>query len=238
VTLIPSQVMFLSGNDFYYNFNIFTAAHCIEDATPSKLKILLGRHKLNDTSGSDWIEKSVAEINIHPEYWGKSKAGDADISLIKLSSSVQFSVAIQPICLPDANANVENLKGIVVGYGKSEGAGLFENTPRFIDSIATVGLLTCVLSDARYFNIVSERTFCAGGLGRAPCRGDSGGTFFIFDPALDSYVAYGIVSQSLIDQNDDCDVNKYAVYVSIPKYIPWIDTISKKLIMFTIFYII
>jgi Trypsin len=185
-----------------------------------KFHLFFGRYKLNDPSETSYVERTVSAAIIH-EDWGKDiHSRDGDIAVLTLSSSVQFTKFIQPACLPVKDANVFNVKGSVVGYGKSELTVLHENIPKFIE-IDSVDYYDCLVSNNAFGKLVSRNTFCAGGKGKSPCRGDSGGGYYVLDQNRKKWYAYGIVSAALIKE-EQCDPDHYVVFVAVSKYVDWI----------------
>lgn len=89
-----------------------------------------------------------------------------------MNKPVDYSHLIKPICLPQSDDVIgSGISGTVVGYGKSESPGFYENTPKHVE-IETVNIVDCLLSHSGFQSLVSERTFCAGGkYGRSPCKG-------------------------------------------------------------------
>jgi len=73
--------------------------------------------------------------------------------------------------------------------------------------------------------ISSGRTFCGGsGRGVGVCTGDSGSGLIVTDGT--AFYLRGIVSSSLLNAKRGCDVDSYAVFTDVTKYIDWINGIS------------
>lgn len=69
--------------------------------------------------------------------------------------------------------------------------------------------------------IASQRTFCGKGEnGGGPCLGDSGGGFFVKKDR--KWFLRGIVSASLLNSNNTCDVTKLSIFTNVPDYSNWI----------------
>ena len=104
---------------------LMTAAHCIR-SHESKRKVLVGQSVLN----SDTFETSRQLLNIdrveqHPKY--TNKTAYYDIGLIFTSEEIEFTEAVQPICLPLLpSQNSENYEGnlaLLAGWGQESEDG-------------------------------------------------------------------------------------------------------------------
>jgi hypothetical protein len=111
---------------------------------------------------------------MHPD-WGKSwdyptSRYDGDIAIVKFEA-IQLSSYVNQICLPQLGENVYGLEGTIFGYGYANvEAREPENIPRFVQ-IGSIDLLTCLFSDPSYVKLASNRSFCAGEVGKIPCIG-------------------------------------------------------------------
>jgi secreted trypsin-like serine protease len=169
----------------------------------------------------------VAEAFSHEDFGKNVGNHDADIAILRLSDPVTFTNRIQPICLPGLDEKIEEVAGTVVGYGQNLVADQHEDIPRFIEDIRTVDPLVCFFADSRYFHLASVRTFCAGGEGKGPCRGDSGGGFLMKSKRTGRWTIYGIVGASLYDPLfNTCDVDRYAVYTNVIHFLDWIRAVT------------
>ncbi|KAK7795961.1 hypothetical protein U0070_012799 [Myodes glareolus] len=71
--------------------------------------------------GSSWALKiPVADIIVHPKYWGRNFIR-SDIALLRLEASVTFNKYAQPICLPEQGFNLKvGTQCWVSGWGKTK----------------------------------------------------------------------------------------------------------------------
>lgn len=120
----------------------------------------MGKHNIKV-----WLKQSqlrdVQEIYVHPDY---SSPSDADIAIMLMSSPVQFSVTIKPICFWSEKEDLEvvvGVKGTVVGWGKDEQNNEFVEDARQLE-MPIVSTEVCLSSDHRFNLLASNRTFCAG----------------------------------------------------------------------------
>uniref|UniRef100_A0A2I3HJL9 Peptidase S1 domain-containing protein n=1 Tax=Nomascus leucogenys TaxID=61853 RepID=A0A2I3HJL9_NOMLE len=97
---------------------VITAAHCFKDNLnkPSLFSVLLGAWQLGNP-GSRSQKVGVAWVQPHPVYSWKEGAR-ADIALVRLERSIQFSERVLPICLPDASVHLPpNTHCWISGWG-------------------------------------------------------------------------------------------------------------------------
>ncbi|XP_072168051.1 uncharacterized protein [Diadema setosum] len=80
---------------------VLTAAHCVEEYYNFVVKAGSLSHEYEDSTDSAQY-RDVAEIFIHPNYDIPTLLGN-DVALLKLSSPLNFTDAVQPVCLPRAH---------------------------------------------------------------------------------------------------------------------------------------
>ena len=140
---------------------------------PSEIVVKIGKFDLSEKHERGSVISYPAGIFVHPDWKYWTQNFDSDIALIILENNVPTSDAIFPICLWDKTAkDLEQTKGTVVGWGKSEGSAAHENKPRQLElSIRTNE--ECFLKNPRFAAISSKNTFCAGGTNEfsGPCQG-------------------------------------------------------------------
>ncbi|KAJ8932159.1 hypothetical protein NQ314_014885, partial [Rhamnusium bicolor] len=147
--------------------HIVTAAHCVKTETkkyrPQELLIILGKlniQKWVPMNGEKMIEPE--SIHIHPDY--EPLSSDADIAVLVLSESVQFTKYIRPLCLWSGRSGINAVvgkEGTVVGWGKDENGDLITAEPRQTN-LPIVSQEQCLRSSYQFQYITSNRTFCAG----------------------------------------------------------------------------
>lgn len=161
----------LCGVSLLSSKHVVTAAHCIElPNEPHRYSVMLGRHNIADPRETGYQSRQITRLAIHPEYKNRQQRADADIAILKLKQAVEFNNFVQTVCLPQASIDYNNVKGVVVGYGKSESYLDHTTIPRKI-SVNAANLVTCLYSDPAYVQIASKRNFCAAGAGKSPCKG-------------------------------------------------------------------
>lgn len=144
---------------------ILTAAHCVNNVTLSRAKVVVGAHTLQDVVTLP--SYSVSEI-ITEEY--PSSGLKNDFALLKLSKNLSFAndSLARPICLTSESGPYDNL--FLTGWGKT-------NHSQFSQVMQEIHLdpiddLTC---SKKWPMFNSSRQLCAGESGRSACKGDSGG---------------------------------------------------------------
>lgn len=213
------------------NTHVITAAHCYWDGNESlsigTMVVSLGRDKLLNFEEAGSVNRYVGRYILHPDYSNNSQTnGDADLAIIILQNSVEYTTVIKPICLwsgPTSLQFVVNRLGIVVGWGRDEYGHKHVDRPRKINT-PIISQETCLRSKDQFIKLTSNRTFCAGSKdGTGPCNGDSGSALILYEYDVDRYFIRGIVSRSFRDKSImSCDLSQYVVYVDVAKYLDWI----------------
>lgn len=147
-----------------------------------------------------------------------------DLAVIKLSSLVETTDFVIPICLWRSKKEVTNFNqnnGIVPGWHLIEGGF---NTKKFTDIKMKVKSTTeCLLKNVNFQNLISSpKTFCAGRVsGSTICNGDSGSGITFNQNGL-AYFS-GIVSVGLIKTGQQtCDPDLYTIFTDVREFLDWI----------------
>jgi len=152
---------------------VLTAKHCVEGNGPKAFRVKLGVfNKLkNDEPGE--VIADVTEIHNHPTY---------NISLMKLSSPVEFTDHIIPICLPtqDEQLPAVGTNVFTVGWGNTK-------LPSSVDSNTLKQVAMPLVSDQKCEAAIKHKRFdsktelCIGfeNGNKTVCHGDSGGSALV-----------------------------------------------------------
>jgi len=154
---------------------VITAAHCIDQsARGRKHFIIAGMHDTRERESDTRQRVFVKRIHVHPNWDENRIANGNDIAILELSQSLEFTKAVQPICLP--SSRVEYREGdtfVVSGWGTLSEGGRGAKTLQ--------ELLVPLISESKCKSATRLRSMpgqmCAGYLegGKDSCQGDSGG---------------------------------------------------------------
>ncbi|MGE0086996.1 MAG: serine protease [Desulfococcaceae bacterium] len=203
---------------------VLTAAHCIVDdagqvMNHTDIEVLVGAHDLNNPSENQGIRERirVSAILKHENY--DSATTDNDIALLRLSKSVNTSLA--PVRLIDNQSlAVTGSLAKAIGWGNTSSTDEEKFLPLLQEvDVPVVSQATCA-SAMSSINNITDNMLCAGYSqgGKDSCKGDSGGPLVIFD--TDHWEQAGIVSwgAALCAQPDE-----YGVYTKVYNYLDWIN---------------
>ena len=155
--------------------SVLTAAHCLVNAKPDKLQVVVGRTALNQNRG---LLRSVSRRFIHPRYNGNGY----DAAVLKLSRPVK---GIKPIKLATAKQNNLEEPGHIL---TTAGWGVVKQRPGPFDirTFRMHEVSVPVVSDSRAkrayqsqgLKYLPSLQVAAGKKGNGACFGDSGGPLF------------------------------------------------------------
>ncbi|CAB1312996.1 unnamed protein product [Coregonus sp. 'balchen'] len=193
-----------------------SAAHCFSSSSPNGWSIILGRQNQQGSNPNE-VSTTVAEIVIHPAYNGSTK--DNDIALLKLSSPVNFTDYIFPVCLAASDSVFHSdTESWVTGWGDAnEGHPLPPPQTLQEVEVPVVGNTQCNCLNG--VGSITDNMLCAGVLegGKDSCQGDSGGPMVVKQNSV--WVQSGVVSWG----NGCARPNLPGVYTRVSRYQSWID---------------
>uniref|UniRef100_A0A1B0D6C1 Uncharacterized protein n=1 Tax=Phlebotomus papatasi TaxID=29031 RepID=A0A1B0D6C1_PHLPP len=168
----------------------------------------------------------VNSLNIHPEFLKDPRGSfDADIAVLILRESVEYSAYIRPVCLwslPTDEEYFVGKTGVVVGWGRDEKGNLVTYLPKRTQ-VPLVSTQECINSREDFSTLTSSRTLCGGwrdGV-NGPCTGDSGGGLIMYENGR--WQLRGIISIAIKHPvSGVCDLREYVVFTDAAKFTNWI----------------
>ncbi|KAL6118254.1 uncharacterized protein ACO6RY_03089 [Pungitius sinensis] len=187
---------------------VLTAAHCL-DSVFFDLKVSLGGQ---NQSGPDL---GIDRVIIHPSY--KSWTKENDLSLLKLSSPVNFTDYIYPVCLASSGSTFHTgVNSWVTGFGSS-------GSPFGVEILQEVNVPIVGNNECRCtYPQLTNNMICAGLRegGKDACQGDSGA------PMVTRYGSIWVQS-GIVSFGDSCArPNTPRVYTRVSQYQEWISNVT------------
>ncbi|GJQ78556.1 CLIPA3 [Trypoxylus dichotomus] len=211
--------------------HVLTAAHKVNlnVGTPSNVKLSFGVY--NPSSMTNVQTISASAITLNPGFNPTTLFND--IAVVTLASPVRVgpTTGVNVACLPTSSQSFVGRSCMVAGWGQTAfGANDAPTTPEKQVTIPIVDYNTCRTSMAqasllgsfvdRYLDPAGE--ICAGGTAQLDaCTQDGGSPLMCLDSTTNRYVVAGLVIWG-----KKCGMQGvYGVYVSVPYYRSWIDSV-------------
>ncbi|XP_057716663.1 transmembrane protease serine 9-like [Corythoichthys intestinalis] len=192
---------------------VLSAAHCFQRS--QIVTAILGRQSQQGSNPNE-VRKSVERTVVHPNYNPNNE--DNDVALLLLSTPVNFTHYIRPICLAEATSTFfSGTDSWVTGWGNiNEGVSLPFPENLMEVEVPVVGnrQCNCDYGPGR----ITDSMICAGLRegGKDSCQGDSGGPMVSKQGSM--WVQSGVVSFGI----GCARPNLPGVYARVSQYQEWI----------------
>uniref|UniRef100_A0A182KE11 Peptidase S1 domain-containing protein n=1 Tax=Anopheles christyi TaxID=43041 RepID=A0A182KE11_9DIPT len=214
---------------------VLSAAHCYVDvhgaskpATDYRVRLgdwdlgleedclyVRGQLVCNDQQPVDY---AVERIISHGDFQRQRRDYLHDIALLKLAETVECSMQVGPVCLPNWSVKVPEIAGqnfTVIGWGRTRSYSGIKR--KFKLEMKGRNISACVRAYGLRASEVPRIHLCVGGLPRRDvCHGDSGGALMRRESSR--WVLVGIVSFGA----HRCGKPLPGVYTNVAQYIHWI----------------
>uniref|UniRef100_A0A3P9QJ65 Testisin-like n=1 Tax=Poecilia reticulata TaxID=8081 RepID=A0A3P9QJ65_POERE len=171
--------------------------------------VILGQQNQRDRDTKTVVERNIGKIIVHPKF--SQTTIDNDIALLRLSSPVEFTDYIRPVCLAASGSRFNNgTDSWVTGWGNPL------PRPQTLQEVKVpvIGNRQC----SCLLRTVTDNMICAGVLsgGKDSCEGDSGGP--MVSKQRSRWIQSGVVSFGF----GCAQPNLPGVYTRVSRYQSWI----------------
>ncbi|KAG5671657.1 hypothetical protein PVAND_001847 [Polypedilum vanderplanki] len=221
----------LCGSTIISAFYAITASHCFQEKNSDYKRSFDEVYLLANIIDLKQIDETyrieLKEVIIHPKWNVKNSKYEGDITLLQFKDNLSFNENIQPICL--SYEGIEKIPlGKVISFIdlEKDDPGYYNHHYDKIHNYAQLFEMSirseCTVSQPRFNEIATNKTFCAGGSGPCLETGTSGSGMVVEKNGR--FYLRGIVSASFIDFTG-CDNYTYTLFTDVLKYKDWIERI-------------
>ncbi|KAM5251206.1 ovochymase-1, partial [Hipposideros larvatus] len=198
---------------------ILTAAHCLQSKNnPFFWTVVAGDHDRTLKESTEQVRRAK-HVVVHEDFDRLSY--DSDIALMQLSSPLEFSFAVRPVCLPHSTEPLLSSEiCVVTGWGSIREDGDLASRLQQI----RVPVLEREMCEHTYYPAhpggITEKMICAGFAatgGKDFHQGDSGGPL-VCRHEKDPFILYGIVSWGA----GSAQPKKPGVFARVSVFLDWI----------------
>jgi elastase-2 len=197
-----------------------SAAHCVDGAAVSALRVIAGLHQRSNTAGTQTA--NLASYTMHGSYNQGSPTFSNDIAILNLASSITTGGNIAFANLAsDSGNNFAGTTCVISGWGRTSGSNILPDTLQK----ASIGVISTAQCSSAVAGIgtIWDGHIClldpSGEIGS--CNGDSGGPLNC--PSGGSRVVAGVTSWG-ISSLGNCRQDYPSVYTRVSYYIDWINS--------------
>ncbi|XP_073719674.1 chymotrypsin-like protease CTRL-1 [Misgurnus anguillicaudatus] len=196
---------------------VLSSASCLSRTPTSDVFIQLGRRTRYDPDPHQ-INRTIINVISHPDY--NPVTEDNNIALFQLSSSVDFTDYIRPVCLAAAGSVLdEGLSSWATGWGYTANSGL----PNILQEveIPIVSNQNCSVAYNGSGVTITDNMLCAGQLNdvfKGQCEDDNGG------PLVSKQGSQWIQTGVIIMTNACLHKNIPGVFTRVSQYQDWINS--------------
>jgi len=202
---------------------VLTAAHCVDFASASQLRVELGALNLYESPNLYEQTVAVAEVIIHDNWSPNGAALENDIALLRLASPVTLNNNVKVASLAEQGASFLGEECVLAGWGMTStvNGGSSPSTLKEVN-ITKISTRNCnLLWFGRFRGPINEGHICvhdassADGEKASACMGDSGGPMMC---GAGHNILAGVTSWG----ESTCSGTLPSVYTRVSSYRQWI----------------
>lgn len=139
-----------------------------------------------------------------------------------------ISDKVTPIPLPERGQDLADRaegSGVIAGWGWGAYLHLVSSLKHLVVPLANHSACKAEYEQSQFIPSVDDSMFCTASTGQFEenvCFGDGGGALAVRDAQTGDVYAAGILSF-----DKPCRQHKYAVYMKLSSYLPWIHTVTR-----------
>ena len=212
---------------------VVTAAHCTEGDTATGIYVTAGHinYIANAAATEANFQSAKVEAIIEHPNWNRNTL-QADIAILILSTTMEYSNGVRPACIPPADFSAdrdspnmttseEQKRGpvcVISGYGDTQGTG-----DQTVQQETTIPIINNEQCNSAYPNSINQGNICAGYFegGTDTCQGDSGGPLVCNIEG--SWSLVGVTSWG----SGCAQAQRPGVYTRVNHYRSWIEEVQQ-----------
>jgi len=206
------------GASLLSNNRALSAAHCVDGAAATTVRVIAGVHARSNTAGT--TTANVASYRMHEQYNNGQASYSNDIAILNLASNIatvagRIAYAVLPV---DNSNNFAGMSCVISGWGRNSNA----NTLPDILQKATTTVLTLAQCQQQGGNGIWANHLCV----RDPnsqngaCNGDSGGPTNCNVGGQTRVVG---IASFVWASGGNCLTNYPQAYTRVSGYLAWIN---------------